>query len=87
METKEINLEDKIENYLITQGGYIKGDEIGYDSLKGYKSNKLLDRSKLGLKGEENCQNSKDCFRGHTCVINHCNPCHYEFCEYDVYQP
>ena len=43
----------------------------------GIKSNKLLDRSKLGLKGEENCQNSKDCFRGHTCVINHCNPCHF----------
>ena len=43
----------------------------------GSKSNKLLDRSKLGLKGEENCQNSNDCFRGHICNVNHCNPCHY----------
>ena len=43
METKEINLEDKIENYLITKGGYIKSDEIGYDSLKGYKPNILLE--------------------------------------------
>jgi len=43
METKEINLEEKIENYLITKGGFIKSDEIGYDSLKGYKPNKLLE--------------------------------------------
>lgn len=39
---REIKFEEKIEEYLITQGGYIKSNEIGYDSLKGYKPDSLI---------------------------------------------
>ena len=39
---KEINFEEKIEEYLTTQGGYIKSNELGYDSLKGYKPDSLI---------------------------------------------
>lgn len=39
---KEINFEGKIEEYLTTQGGYIKSNELGYDSLKGYKPDSLI---------------------------------------------
>jgi len=42
METKEINLEEKIEEYLITKGGYEKSNEIGFDSLKGYNPSSLI---------------------------------------------
>ena len=42
METKEINLEEKIEEYLTTKGGYVKSNELGYDSLKGYKLGSLI---------------------------------------------
>ena len=34
---REIKFEEKIEDYLTTQGGYIKSNEIGYESLRGYK--------------------------------------------------
>ncbi|HHX68633.1 MAG TPA: type I restriction endonuclease subunit R, partial [Gallicola sp.] len=43
MNTKEIDFENIIEEYLITKGGYEKGFEVGYDSLKGYKPNKLIE--------------------------------------------
>lgn len=43
METKEVNLEKKIERYLVTDGGYSLSNELGYDSLKGYKPKSLLD--------------------------------------------
>lgn len=39
---KEINFEGKIEEYLTTRGGYIKSNELGYDSLKGYKPDSLI---------------------------------------------
>lgn len=42
METKEINFEEFIEEHLINNGGYIKGNELGYDSLKGYKTSSLI---------------------------------------------
>lgn len=42
METREIRLEENIEEYLTTYGGYIKSDEVGYDPLKGYKPNRLI---------------------------------------------
>ncbi|MEG0794693.1 MAG: DEAD/DEAH box helicase family protein [Bacilli bacterium] len=42
MNTREIKLEEKIEEYLTTKGGYIKSNEIGYDSLKGYKPDILI---------------------------------------------
>ena len=42
METKEINLEEKIEEYLTTKGGYVKSNELGYDALKGYKPSSLI---------------------------------------------
>ena len=50
-------------------------------SKTGVKYNKLLDRSKIGLKTDESCQNSKDCVRGHTCILNFCVPCHYSCIE------
>lgn len=43
METKEINFEDKIQEYLVNNGGYSISTELGYDALKGYKPNSLLD--------------------------------------------
>ena len=43
METKEINLEEKIEKYLITKGGYSTSTEAGYEPLNGYKPKSLLD--------------------------------------------
>lgn len=39
---KEVNFEEKIEEYLTTQGGYIKSNELGYDPLKGYKPDSLI---------------------------------------------
>ena len=39
---REIKFEEKIEDYLTTQGGYIKSNEIGYEPLKGYKPDSLL---------------------------------------------
>ena len=39
---REIKFEEKIEEYLTTQGGYIKSNEIGFDSLKGYKPDSLI---------------------------------------------
>lgn len=42
MQTKEINLEEKIEEYLITKGGYEKNNELGFDPLKGYKPRDLI---------------------------------------------
>lgn len=39
---REIKFEEKIEEYLTTQGGYIKSNEIGYEPLKGYKPDSLL---------------------------------------------
>lgn len=42
MKTKEINLEEKIEEYLTAKGGYVKSNELGYDSLKGYKPGSLI---------------------------------------------
>ena len=42
MQTKEINLEEKIEEYLITKGGYDKSNRLGFDSLKGYKTSNLI---------------------------------------------
>ncbi|MEG2922799.1 MAG: type I restriction endonuclease [Bacilli bacterium] len=47
METKEINLENHIEEYLTSKGGYIKSNEFGYDSLKGYKQSSLIKFIKL----------------------------------------
>lgn len=43
METKEINLEEKIQKYLVTKGGYAIADELGYEPLNGYKPKSLLD--------------------------------------------
>lgn len=43
METKEINLEEKIEKYLINGGGYSPSTEVGYDANKGYKPKSLLE--------------------------------------------
>lgn len=43
METKEINLEEKIQKYLITKGGYSCSTELGYEPLNGYKPKSLLD--------------------------------------------
>lgn len=42
METKEINLEEKIQKYLITKGGYAVADEQGYEPLNGYKPKSLI---------------------------------------------
>ncbi len=42
METREIKLEEKIEEYLTTKGGYSKSNELGYESIKGYKTASLL---------------------------------------------
>lgn len=39
---REIKFEEKIEDYLTTQGGYIKSNEIGYESLRGYKPDSLI---------------------------------------------
>ncbi len=43
MNTKEINFEEKIEEFLSTKGGYEKSYEIGFDSLRGYKPGKLIE--------------------------------------------
>lgn len=42
MELKEIKLEEKIEKYLVSKGGYTIGDPDGYDSLKGYNPKSLI---------------------------------------------
>ena len=42
METKEINLEEKIQDYLVSEGGFYIADELGYDASKGYKPSSLL---------------------------------------------
>lgn len=43
METKEINLEEIIQRYLVTKGGYSIADDLGYEPLKGYRPQSLLD--------------------------------------------
>ncbi len=43
MELKEIKLEEKIEKYLITKGGYVVGDPTAYDTLKGYNPKSLIE--------------------------------------------
>ena len=57
-------------------------------SKTGIKYNSLLDRSKVGLKTDQSCQSSEDCFKGHICILGFCNPCHYScidcFQEYSV---
>ena len=47
----------------------------------GIKHNQLLDRSRIGLKTSDSCQDSSDCFRGYICVGGFCNPCHYSCIE------
>lgn len=42
MELKEIKLEEKIEKYLVSKGGYTIGDPDEYDSLKGYNPKSLI---------------------------------------------
>lgn len=42
MDTREIKLEEKIEEYLSTKGGYIKSNGIGYDAIKGYNPESLI---------------------------------------------
>ncbi len=43
MDTREINFENHIEQYLINKGGYTIGDESEYDSCKGYKPSTLIE--------------------------------------------
>ena len=43
----------------------------------GITYNKILDRSKLGLRTEGNCDINFDCFRGHICEIHYCKRCHF----------
>lgn len=43
MELKEIKLEEKIEKYLTTKGGYVVGDPTAYDTLKGYNPKSLIE--------------------------------------------
>lgn len=42
METKEKNFEDSIENSLITEGGYIAGNQVTYDKIKALNMPVLL---------------------------------------------
>ena len=43
MELKEIKLEEKIEKYLVSKGGYTIGDPTAYDTLKGYNPKSLIE--------------------------------------------
>ena len=43
METQEKNFEESIERYLVTKGGYLISNGLGYDKLKGYNPEALID--------------------------------------------
>ena len=42
MQTQEKNFEESIQKYLVTNGGYHISDGLGYDRLKGYNPNVLI---------------------------------------------
>ena len=66
---KEVGTDISLSNFRITVEDLFTKTGITY--------NKILDRSKLGLRTEGNCNENFDCFRGHICDINYCKRCHF----------